>query len=66
MAITGRPRQYDEDRVTKAVRISPELDNRLKKAAAERGISVNLLINSALDDYLGRLLPVGEVLRTGS
>lgn len=66
MATTGRPRQYDRDRVTKAVRISPELDARLKEAAHERGVSVNLLVNSALDDYLRRLLPLEEVLRTAS
>lgn len=61
-ANTGRPREYDEDRVTKTVRISPELDDRLKAAARERGVSVNLLINTALDDYLERLLPVEQVL----
>lgn len=66
MANTGRPREYEEGRVTKAVRISPELDERLKAAARERGVSVNLLINSALDDYLGRLLPVEQVLKTAS
>lgn len=66
MANTGRPREYGEDRVTKAVRISPELDDRLKAAARERGVSVNLLINTALDDYLERLLPVEQVLKTAS
>ena len=66
MANTGRPREYDEDRVTKAVRISPELDLRLKAAARERGVSVNLLINAALDDYLERLVPVEQLLTTAS
>ena len=37
MANTGRPREYDEDRVTKAVRISPEIDDRLKAGLANRG-----------------------------
>ena len=64
MAATGRPREYDTDRVTKAIRISPELDARLKQAARERGVSVNLLMNSAVEDYLKRLLPVDELLRT--
>lgn len=62
----GRPREYDADRVTKAVRISPELDLRLKQAASERGVSVNLLMNSALEDYLRRLVPVEQVLQTAS
>lgn len=64
MAATGRPKEYDGDRVTKAIRISPELDARLKQAARERGVSVNLLMNSAVEDYLKRLLPVEDVLRT--
>lgn len=66
MANTGRPRQYEDDRVTKAVRISPDLDLRLKAAARERGVSVNLLMNAALDDYLGRLVPVEQLLQTAS
>ncbi len=64
MATTGRPREYDEERVTKAVRISSELDLRVKTAARERGVSVNLLVNAALDDYLSRLVPVSQVLQT--
>jgi hypothetical protein len=60
----GRPREFDPDRVTKAVRIPPELDQQLKAAAAERGVSVNLLINTALTDYLQRLVPVDQLLRT--
>ncbi len=66
MANTGRPREYDDERVTKAVRISPELDLRLKAAARERGVSANLLMNAALDDYLGRLVPVEQLLQTSS
>ncbi len=66
MANPGRPVEYSEPRVTKALRVSPELDARLKDAARERGVSVNLLVNTALTDYLGRLIPVGELLRTGS
>jgi|EndMetStandDraft_8_1072994.scaffolds.fasta_scaffold1000284_2 predicted HicB family RNase H-like nuclease len=66
MATNGRPREYDEHRVTKAVRISPDLDERLKAAARERGVSVNLLMSAALEDYLDRLLPVDQVLKTAS
>ncbi|MEA2492803.1 MAG: hypothetical protein QOJ29_714, partial [Thermoleophilaceae bacterium] len=64
MAATGRPREYEEDRVTKAVRVSPELDQQLKEAARQRGVSVNLLMNIAVEEYLKRLLPVEELLRT--
>jgi predicted HicB family RNase H-like nuclease len=64
MPATGRPREYDPDRVTKAVRISPDLDEQLKQAARERGVSVNLLMNAAVEEYLKRLLPVEELLRT--
>jgi predicted HicB family RNase H-like nuclease len=60
----ARPTEYDEARVTKALRISHDMDTRLKAAARERGISVNVLINAALDDYLNRLLPMDELLRT--
>lgn len=66
MASTGRPREFDKDRVTKAIRMSPDLDARLKQAARERGVSVNLVMNSAIEDYLDRLLPVEQVLRTAS
>jgi len=65
MTTTGRPREFD-DRVTKALRISKELDARLKDEARSRGLSVNVLINAALEDYLDRLLPVEQALRTAS
>lgn len=64
MASAGRPREYDDNRVTKAVRISPDLDERLKRAARERGVSVNLLMTSAFEDYLARLVPVEQLLKT--
>jgi predicted HicB family RNase H-like nuclease len=59
----GRPAEFSSDRVTKALRVSPELDRRLKSAAAERGVSVNVLINAALNDYLQRLVPVDQLLK---
>ena len=64
MASPGRPRQFDEERITKALRIPTSLDEQVKQAALERGISVNVLINNALEDYLERLVPVEELLRT--
>ncbi|MEM7341844.1 MAG: CopG family transcriptional regulator [Actinomycetota bacterium] len=62
MAQRGRPKTYSEDRKVKAVRISEELDRDLKAVSAERGVSVNLLINRAIADYLARLTPVDELL----
>jgi predicted HicB family RNase H-like nuclease len=62
----GRPREYDEDRVTKAIRIDRDLDASLKAAARERDVSVNVLVNAALRDYLKNLVPLEELLRTAS
>ena len=61
----GRPAEFG-DRITKAVRLEPDLNRRLKEEARARGISVNLLINAALEDYLNRLVPVEQLLRTAS
>ncbi len=62
----GRPREFEPDRVTKVLRVSQALDTELKDTARERGISVNVLVNAALRDYLDRLLPVDQLLQTGS
>lgn len=51
-------------RPQKTLRIDADLDEALDAAAAERQISVNLLINYAIRDYLARLVPVAEVLVT--
>lgn len=61
----GRPKEFGE-RVTKAVRLEPELDRKLKDEAQARKVSANLLINAAVEDYLNRLVPVEAVLRTSS
>jgi predicted HicB family RNase H-like nuclease len=60
----GRPRQYTEERVTKALRIPKDLDERLKATARERGVSVNVLMNMALEQYLDRLIPLEVLLQT--
>lgn len=60
----ARPREHEQERITKAVRLPAELDERLKSVARERGISVNTIINTAVADYLNRLLPMEELLRT--
>ncbi len=59
----GRPQEFG-DRITKAVRLDPDLNERLKAEARARNVSANLLINAAVADYLGRLMPVEDALRT--
>ena len=66
MGSVGRPREFSEDRVTKALRIDRDLDERLKQAARERGVSVNVVATMALEDYLNRLLPLSELMKTAS
>lgn len=61
----GRPAEFGE-RVTKAVRLEPDLDRRLKAEAQARNVSANLLINRAVAEYLDRLVPLDELLRTAS
>jgi len=43
------------------VRLDAELHARLRAAAAERGVSRNLLIERACEDFLERLIPVAEL-----
>jgi predicted HicB family RNase H-like nuclease len=50
----ARPRVYDEERVTTAVRLSPSLRARLHETARAEGVSVNQLVVRILADYLGR------------
>jgi len=66
MGSVGRPREFSEDRVTKALRIDRALDERLKQVARERGVSVNVVATMALEDYLNRLLPLSELMKTAS
>jgi hypothetical protein len=56
----SRPREYD-GRVMTSLRLPPELHARLKAAAAERGVSTNLLAERALEAFLARLIPVAEM-----
>lgn len=53
-------KQRVDGRVNTAVRFSPEVHNRLVEAAEERDLSVNYLINRAVEDFLDRLIPVSE------
>ena len=50
-----------ERRVNTAVRFDPELHARLTQAATERDVSVNWLLNKAIEHYLDRLIPVEEI-----
>jgi len=51
----GRPRLYQEPRVTTAVRLSAAMREQLQEAAREEGVSVNQLVVRTLTDYLRRV-----------
>ncbi len=44
--------------------IQESLHDRLRDAAGERDVSVNLLVLRAVDDYLNRLVPADEAVTT--
>lgn len=56
----ARPREYPT-RTSTAIRFSPETHARLEKAAKERDLSINWLVNRAVEYYLDRLIPVEEL-----
>lgn len=58
----ARPTKHHEKRVTTAVRLTESLHARLHETAAERDVSVNLIVSRAVTEYLDRLLPVEAVL----
>lgn len=60
----SRPRLYDEERRSTAVRLPPALHNRLRSEAAARQVSANLLVERAISEYLDRLLPVDHLVST--
>jgi hypothetical protein len=60
----GRPRVHDEERVATAVRVPKTLHDRVRAAAQERQVGVNFLVVRALEEYLDRLVPVDELVRT--
>ena len=47
--------------INTAIRMKPELHDALKAAAEEREVSINFLINRAVEDFLPRLIPVDEI-----
>jgi hypothetical protein len=60
----ARPTLYTEQRVTTAVRLPESLHARLQHVAAERDVSVNLLVTRAVARFLEQLAPVADVLAT--
>jgi hypothetical protein len=54
----GRPKLYDEPRVTTAFRLAPQMREELRKAACEQGISINRLVVKMLSEYLAHRQPV--------
>ncbi len=62
----SRPKIYEEDRVTTAVRLPESLHRWLKAAALERDVSVTYLVVRAVEDYRERIAPLGEQPAKGS
>ena len=60
----ARPRTCEENRIATAVRLPESVHRRLHEAAADRDVSVNLLVTRAVGEYLDRLAPVDELLAT--
>jgi predicted transcriptional regulator len=50
--------------MTTAVRFPKETHTRLTQAAEERDLSVNWMVNRAVEDFLDRLIPVEELRLT--
>lgn len=46
------------------VRFSPDLHRRLADAAHERDLSINFLVNRAVEEFLDALIPLDEVVWT--
>ena len=65
----GRPRVSDERRIATAVRLPESVHRRLQAAARDRGVSANLIVTRAVEEYLDRLPSADAVLapsRTGT
>lgn len=61
----GRPRIYG-DREQIQIRLPAETHGRLKAAADERVVSMNLLVANAVESYLDALAPLEDVLAVRS
>jgi predicted HicB family RNase H-like nuclease len=64
LILMARPKVHHEERVTTALRVPRGLHDRLKSAAEERQVGVNLLAVKALEDYLDRLVPLDHLQLT--
>jgi predicted transcriptional regulator len=53
-----------KSRTTTAIRFPDTLHERLKDAADERDLSINFLVVKAVEDFLDRLIPAGELRLT--
>lgn len=53
-----------DDRIGLSIRVPESVHAQLHEAAAERDVSVNWLVNRALVDFLGRLIPASEITLT--
>ncbi len=51
-------------RVTRSIRLSPELFERLQEAAKDRDLSLNFLVTEAIEEFLDKLIPVDELRLT--
>ncbi len=57
----ARPRTHIEDRIATAVRLPESVHRRLHEAARARQVSANLLVTSAISEYLDRLTPLEDL-----
>lgn len=48
-------------RTATAIRFKPELHDALIAAADERDVSINWLVNKAVEDFLPRLIPADQM-----
>lgn len=53
-----------EARYNTAIRFPPEVHAAIKKAAEERGLSINFLTVKAVEEFLARLIPADELRLT--
>ena len=49
-----------------AIRFPPEMHAALTQAAADRDVSLNWMVNRAVEDFLSRLIPADEIRWTRS
>jgi predicted transcriptional regulator len=57
----AKPKGAEDDRVSRTYRLTPEVDERIKRLASERQVAANLIVTWALEAYLDNALPVDEL-----